>query len=201
MRARWTCVIAIVLVFACNSCSSPGDKLPSVSSSPRASDSSASSSPTRSSASPSVPSEMASYSTGERRAYLDALQAYRTYSAREAAFERNATAPLAARRFYRDYTADWLSFWQLRKRLAAQGIRVTGQSRVVSSRPVLVRLGKKGTGSVRIRQCIDARKVTVTQRGVPVPQNRTPTISTISMSRLSSDARWKFLIAKAGRSC
>ncbi len=153
------------------------------------------------SASPSVPSELASYSPGQRRAYSSALKAYRTYSAREAAFERNATAPLAARRFYRGYTADWVSFWQLRKRLAAQGIRVRRQSSVVSSRPVFVRLGKKGAGSVRIRQCVDARKVKVTQREIPVPQNRTPTISTISMSRLSGDVRWKFLLAKAGRSC
>lgn len=195
-RARVWIVAVTLLVLACGSCgegSDPPSGSPSVSSPP-----SVTKTP---SATPTTPTYLEKYSQAERVAYADALRDYTSYRAREARFERSATAPVAARTFYRNYTADWQTYWAVRKHWAANGIRVVGVPTVLWSRPVLIRLGHNSEGSVQFRQCVDASKVAVTQRGRAVPQNKKPTLSTISMSKLASDPFWKFLGAKEGRPC
>ena len=148
---------------------------------------------------PGVPDEV--HTADERQAYSDALGDYRSYRAQEARFARRATSPVAARRFYREYTADWVSYWALRHQMADAAIRVVGVPKVKWSRPALIRLTGDGGGTVHLRLCLDARDVKVTKRGEPVPQNTTPTVSRISMSRLPEDVRWKFLMAEAGAPC
>ncbi|MCW2766000.1 MAG: hypothetical protein JWO11_1959 [Nocardioides sp.] len=148
-----------------------------------------------------APSYLSGNAVDERKGYAAALADYREYRALEARFQRRATAPNAARHFYQKYTADWVTFWAVRKQWAEAGVRVVGRPEIVWNRPALIRLSGDGGGTVRIRMCLDATDVRVTQRGHDVAQNKTPTISTISMTRLSEDKRWRFLAAKAGKPC
>lgn len=203
-------VIATLLVLLCASCTNseepPAGSPTATTSSTPATSPTLTASPTAPTASPSstthsVPAYLTKYTADERQAYSDALGDYRSYRAQEARFARRATSPVAARRFYREYTADWVSYWALRHQMADAAIRVVGVPKVKWSRPALIRLTGDGGGTVHLRLSLDARDVKVTKRGEPVPQNTTPTISRISMSRLPEDVRWKFLMAEAGAPC
>ncbi len=199
-----TLLVASFLVVSSVACSGnadettpPGSPKPSVSARPSPTPSGSA----RPSRTPTVPSYLSQYTSDEREGYAAALADYREYRALEARFQRRATAPHAARRFYQEYTADWVTFWAVRKQWAQAGVRVLGMPEIVWNRPALIRLSDDGGGTVRIRMCLDATDVGVTQRGQDVAQNKTPTISTISMTRLSEDKRWRFLAAKAGKRC
>lgn len=190
-------LMATFLVLPCVACSGNADET-TPPSSPKPS---ASARPSPPPTTPTVPSYLSGYTVEERQGYAAALADYQEYRVLEARLERRATAPRAARRFYQEYTADWVTYWAVRKQWADAGVRVLGMPETVWHRPALIRLSGDGGGTVRIRMCLDATDVRVTQRGHDVAQNKTPTISTVSMTRLPEDKRWRFLAAKAGKPC
>lgn len=188
-------LVATMLVLSCASCSQ-ADVPPSTAPSP----SSSASSPTAptSSATPSVPSYLTKYSPDERTAYDAALADRRRFSNRQAAIYEQGDATPSAKAFYRKYTSSWQSYWGRLRQFEEQGIRVVGRSEVISIRPVEIRLGRQGTGSIMLDLCGEGGAVKVIQNGTPVAQpSRKPSIVKVAMVKLEGERRWRVLYERA----
>lgn len=131
IRTRKLSVVATLVVLLCGACTkaedTPGD-VPSPSK-PVA--------PTSASATPSVPPFLVKYSAAERLAYSEAVAAYAKYYARNAEIVASGKLTPSAGRFYRRHAIDWAEAWSNLSVLANNQIRVIGQAKVLSERPLV----------------------------------------------------------------
>lgn len=119
-----------------------------------------------------VPSWASSYTPTQIADYEDALAAFAAIEIREAPIWSNPghyTAASAGAIFRGDWSNANRPLHQLQSYIR-NGIRVSGQPKVLSSRPgtVVSNSGGSGLEQITIRQCVDGSTVTATQNGRPL---------------------------------
>lgn len=195
-RARWISFAATVLVLACASCSQT-DEPPTAVPSPS---STANSTPEPSES--ATPSYLTKYTPDERRAYADAVGAYEKFAEKQAKILAVGKATPEARRYYEKYSGDWLRFWNVLRQREADGIRIKGRGETLRVRPIRIKLGADGSGSVDLRVCGVSTGVEVFQDGTPISQPPpTPKIVKVSLFRLTGETWWRVFLERVGRSC
>lgn len=154
------------------------------------------------SGSPTVPAYLEKYSEEERAAYEAAVSAYLSFADRQAEINADGRATAAARRFYREATADWRTYWLRLQELESNEIRIIGRGETLSHRPAEIKLFQAGGGQVVMRVCGVARGVEVVQNGTPVPQP-SPTRSNVrvAMVKQPDDPMWRVLYERRGSPC
>jgi hypothetical protein len=189
-------VSACVLVLAACDGHDPGTptQAPTSSTSP----SSATASPTSS----AVPPYLVRYSAAQRAAYVQALDAYRAFSVRQAQFNAAGEATHEAKLFYQHKTAAWQTYWARLRANEQRGLQIFGMGRTLWTRPAGIRLDADGGGEVTLNACGISRGVKVFENGRPVAQPEAkPTIVRVRMVRLRDGAPWRVLSERIGSRC
>lgn len=189
-------VLATFLVLACASCSD--DNAAPV---PTPSTHSASSTP--SAPTPSVPAELAGFTEDERAAYLVAVDAYADYLHETDRIYAEGKTTAAAKDFYRRYAIDWSTTWGNLAVAVNNGVTITGQTRLVWTRPKSINIGTPAGDIVVIRRCLDESHRVVKQNGAVVeqPQSKDPHVYTVRLEKRAAEDWWRAGIAKLGKTC
>lgn len=122
--------------------------------------------------SPAAPSWASSYTPAQVADYTAALTAFKAIGSREAPIWANPsryTASQVTAIFRQDWSNTARPLHQFQSYLN-NGIRVSGQPTVISSRPetIVSNSGGSGLEQITIRQCVDGSRVKATQRGTPL---------------------------------
>jgi len=197
---RASCVAWAItaVVLACAGCSPPNDP-PSSSPSP----SSPSTSPVESSpsATPAIPPYLTKYTTTQRKAYAEAVDAHEAFGLQQAKIFADGKATPKAKKFYKTNSGDWLTSWARLRQREADGIRVLGRGETLRIRPAAVQLGNGG-GTIDLRVCGIAEGVKVLQEGQPIPQPQAKArIVNVRLIKLENDPPWRVFWERPGGSC
>jgi hypothetical protein len=145
--------------------------------------SSPSETPPSSSPSPTEPAWQDDYSQKQIAAYEAALERFETYEQRSEPIWRRGKATPGAEELFKEYFIE--GYWQSQQsklRIYEEAeVSTSGLAKVLWSRPTHV-----SNGVVRIRQCVDYRPTTTTQRGEetrPVKSRQRPVIRLIGLSK------------------
>ncbi len=205
-RARWIAVTATLLVLSCASCTD--NAVPRSSSSSHTTTASSPRAPSSSPIAPSTPSTstvppyLAKYSSEERKAYAEAVAAYDHFADEQAKILAVGKATPQAKRYYKKYSGDWLTYWNVLRKREADGIQIEGRGQTIRVRPTRIKLGDDGSGSVELRVCGISKGVKVFQNGKPIRQPKpTPKIVNVSLFRLADETWWRVFLERVGPSC
>jgi hypothetical protein len=193
---RTVLVVASFLVMTCAACSDGDSPKPP---SPSPTSAMASSSAT----SPSVPPELAGFTTDEREAFALAVAAYDDFNKRSDAFYAAGRTTRAAKIFYQKYAVDWATAWGNLGQAVNNQIRVTGTARTVWTKPITIELSATEGDSVVLRRCLDESGRIVTQDGATVdqPQFKKPHVYRVRLMKRPGEAWWRSGIAVQGQPC
>ncbi len=139
---------------------------------------------------PSTPEWTKEYTKKQLAEYQQALSTWKAYeNASASIWATGKVTPNAKHVFRRYWYAPQLLINELQA-AEAVGAKVTGTTKVLSSRPTLIK-----PGVVRIQQCIDATHATVTIKGKVQPGAKHPFQRIVAVDR-SPGAPWRILRLK-----
>ena len=193
---RTVCVVASFLVMTCAGCSNEGSAKPPTSSP-------TSVAPSASVTSPSVPPELAGFTTAEREAYASAVTAYDDFNKHNDGFYAAGETTRAAKTFFQRYSVDWATSWGNLAQAASNRIRVTGTAHTVWTKPITIELSATKGDSVVVKRCLDESGRIVTQDGATVdqPQFKKPHVYRVRLLKRPGETWWRSGIAVQGQPC
>ena len=180
-----------LLVLSCASCSrDPGPSRPNS----RPSMPTVSSSPT-----PTIPPYLASYDSGQRSAYDEALRAHSAFVEHDRQFAAAGKTTKEAAAFYRHNSIDWVSDWAALSQLANNHVTVTGSTIVKWVRPVSIDLEGTGPDVVVLNRCVDSANLVVTQAGKKLdqPNLKVPHVFRVRVEKRSAETWWRVSMASS----
>ena len=150
-----------------------------------------------------MPPYLASYTSGEQRAYADALKAHSAFVERDRQFAAAGKTTKRAAAFYRQNSIDWVSDWASLAQLANNHVIVTGRTTVKWVRPVSIELDGNGADVVVLRRCVDSSGLVVTQNGerLEQPNLKVPHVFRVRLEKRAAETWWRVGTAKPGAPC
>ena len=151
----------------------------------------------------SVPTELAGYTEAERAAYDEAVPAYAAFMTENDKLLAEGKAGAEAVEFFQHNSTNWSQAWDALKQLTDLGVKVTGETRVLWTRPVSIDLGSAARKVIVLERCLDESDRVVTQNGKarPQPQFVEPHVYKVLLVMKRGETWWRAGVAKQGETC